>query len=88
MSEPFESEVIHTLKNHLSVITVLSELLLASLPEGETRSDVSEIHKASLEALALVPRLRDDRPPDPTAPAPGVRMRPRLSPRRPRTPLA
>ena len=59
MNQPLESEVIHTLKNHLSVITVLSELLLASLPEGETRSDIAEIRKASLDALALVPKLRD-----------------------------
>jgi hypothetical protein len=53
-----ESEVIHALKNHLSVITVLSELLIASLPDGETRRDLEEIRNAGQDALALIPQLR------------------------------
>jgi hypothetical protein len=59
MTESQESEDLHTLKNHLSVIIVLAELLMTDLPESEPlRDDIAAIHQASLDAMTVVRRLR------------------------------
>ena len=59
MAEPPEREVIHTLKNHLSVIIVLTELVMSELPaDAPAREDLAHVRKAAVDALALTPQLR------------------------------
>jgi hypothetical protein len=55
-----EPTVIHELKNHLSVVVSLCELLLIDLPPGPVRDDVLRIHEETNAALALAPQLRAD----------------------------
>jgi signal transduction histidine kinase len=60
MSEPTdrEPEVIHRLRNLLSIVVSFSDLLLLDLPEDDRRrTDVGEIDKAARAALALIPEL-------------------------------
>jgi hypothetical protein len=59
-----EPAIVHRLKNHLSVVVSLCELLLIDLPPGPVRDDVLRVHDETREALALVPQLRraDSRP--------------------------
>jgi hypothetical protein len=53
-----DDQVLHELKNHLSVILGFCELLLRELPEGDPkRPDILEMHKASNAAVALLPAL-------------------------------
>jgi hypothetical protein len=60
MANPqLEPALIHEFKNQLAVIYSFSEFLLRTLPEGDVRKDVMEIHNASIAALALLPRLSD-----------------------------
>jgi hypothetical protein len=56
----FEQPVVHQLKNHLSVVISLCELLLIDLPAGPVRDDVVRIHDETTAALALAPQLRAD----------------------------
>ena len=57
-----EPTVVHELKNHLSVVVSLCELLLIDLPLGPVRDDVLRIHEETNAALALAPQLRADGP--------------------------
>jgi hypothetical protein len=51
-----EPPQIHQLKNHLSIIVGFCDLLLGDLaPDDPRRSDVQEMRKAGLAALALLP---------------------------------
>ena len=59
MTQDFEPAAVHELKNHMSVIIVMCELLLEGLPDGQLRTDLIEIRKAANAAMELVPRLRD-----------------------------
>jgi hypothetical protein len=55
-----EPTAVHQLKNHLSVVVSLCELLLMDLPPGPVRDDVLRIHEETNAALALAPQLRAD----------------------------
>ena len=55
-----EPTVVHQLKNHLSVVVSLCELLLIDLPIGPVRDDVLRIQEETIAALALGPQLRVD----------------------------
>ena len=61
MSEPEplkESDVIHRLKNHLCIIVGFCDLLLAEFPSDDPRrADLIEVHKAALEAMAVMPEV-------------------------------
>jgi len=59
MTEHFEPPAVHALKNHVSVIIVMCDLMLEGLPDGQLRTDLVEIQKAATAAIHLVPRLRD-----------------------------
>jgi hypothetical protein len=59
MTEQFEPPNIHALKNHMSVIIVMCELMMEGLAEGQLRSDLIEIQKAANAVMDLVPHLRD-----------------------------
>lgn len=59
MTDQFEPPNIHALKNHVSVIIVMCELMLEGLPDNQLRADLIEIQKAANAAMELVPRLRD-----------------------------
>jgi hypothetical protein len=52
------SDALHALNNHVSVIVVLCELMLESLPGGQVREDILEIQKAAAAVLELMPRLQ------------------------------
>ena len=53
-----EDELLHRLKNHLTVVIGFAELLLQDLPAADTkRKDVAEIHLAASNALAEIPEL-------------------------------
>ena len=53
-----EPELVHQIKNHLSIIVGFCDLLLADLPEEDPRhTDILEIHRAADAAMALVPEL-------------------------------
>ena len=62
MTPSFEPPAVHELKNHVSVIIVMCELLLEGMPDGQLRTDLIEIQKAAHAAMELVPRLRDREP--------------------------
>ena len=48
----------HDFKNQLAIIHGFAELLLAEAPAGDRqRRDLEEIHKAAVNALALLDRL-------------------------------
>ena len=53
-----QNDVLHRIKNHLSVILGFAELALdvRDLPDG-VRSDLGEIKKAAQSALSELPRL-------------------------------
>ena len=61
MSEPEppkDPDVIHALKNQLCIIVGFSELLLADFPPEDRRcADILEIHKAALDAMAVIPEV-------------------------------
>lgn len=59
MTQRYEPAAIHALKNHVSVIIVMCELLLEGVPDGQLRTDLIEIQKAANAAMDLVPSLRD-----------------------------
>ena len=69
----FEPPVMHQLKNHLSVVVSLCELLLIDLPHGPVREDVQRIHDETNAALALAPHLTV------AGPSPVMSARDRLS---------
>jgi hypothetical protein len=48
---------VHEFKNHLSVILGFCDLVLTEVPEGQLRSDLSEIKKAASAALSLLPDI-------------------------------
>ena len=53
-----EDDLVHNLKNHLSIIVGFCDLLLDELPQDDPRhADVLEVHKAARAAMALVPEL-------------------------------
>jgi hypothetical protein len=52
------SDTLHALNNHVSVIVVLCELMLESLPDGQVREDILEIQKAAAAVLQLLPCLQ------------------------------
>jgi hypothetical protein len=53
-----EDDLVHNLKNHLSIIVGFCDLLLDELPPEDPRhADVLEVHKAARAAMALVPEL-------------------------------
>jgi hypothetical protein len=55
---PLETDPLHQLKNHLSIIVGFADLMLAELKEGDPRrADVHEIVKSARAAMAIVPRL-------------------------------
>jgi hypothetical protein len=58
LAEPVESEDLHTLKNYLSVVIVMTGLLLADLSEDDLmREDLAAIRQAGIDAMAILPRL-------------------------------
>ncbi|MBI4886942.1 MAG: hypothetical protein HY824_07610 [Acidobacteria bacterium] len=55
-----DDPLLHQFRNHLSVIVGFCDLLLDELPEGDARrADLLEMSKASHEAVALLPALRE-----------------------------
>lgn len=53
-----EPELLHELKNHLSIIVGFCDMLLADLPEqNPMHADILEVRKAGFAAIALVPAL-------------------------------
>ena len=53
-----EDEMVHRMKNHLTIILGFCELLLEEMPaEDAKRHDLMEIHKAATHALADIPDL-------------------------------
>ena len=53
-----ENQVLHQLKNHLSIVLGFCDLLLEDLPEDDPRhADILEVAKAGRAAMALVPEL-------------------------------
>ena len=58
MSEPESIDIIHRLKNHIAIVVGYCELLIPEFDEGDRRrGDLLEVHKASQEAMALIPEL-------------------------------
>jgi hypothetical protein len=58
-----ENQVLHQLKNHLSIIVGFCDLLLEDLPEADPRhADLLEVDKAARAAMALVPQLAKQLP--------------------------
>jgi hypothetical protein len=52
------ADVIHRLKNHVSIIVGFCDLLLADLPgDDPRRADLAEIHKAAQDAMAMMPEV-------------------------------
>jgi hypothetical protein len=52
-----DSETEHAVKNHLAVIVGFCELLLADMPEHDSRhADVQEINRAARELMAIFRR--------------------------------
>lgn len=55
---PGDSLVLHQFKNHLSVIIGFCDLMLSDLAgDDPKRADLTEIRKAAMAALALLPHL-------------------------------
>jgi hypothetical protein len=55
-----EPELIHRLKNYMSIISGFSELLISDSPDDDPRrADLVEIHKAAQAAMAMMPALAD-----------------------------
>jgi hypothetical protein len=53
-----ENEILHQLKNHLSIIVGFCDLLLEELPSADPRhADILEVDKAARAAMALMPEL-------------------------------
>jgi hypothetical protein len=52
-----EPRLLHQFKNYLAVVVGFCDMLLTTLPEGDTRSDIVEIRKAADAANALLPEL-------------------------------
>jgi hypothetical protein len=53
-----EDEMVHRMKNHLTVILGFCELLLEdTAPDDPKRGDLEEIRKAAASALADMPEL-------------------------------
>ena len=58
MADHTELEVIHRLKNHIAVIVGFCDLVIADMPESDTRrGDMLEIQKAAYEAMAMMPEV-------------------------------
>ena len=58
MNEFEPVDVIHRLKNHLSVIVGFCDLLLSECPEGDARRrDLVEVDKAARAAMAIMPEV-------------------------------
>jgi hypothetical protein len=55
-----DAPIVHQLKNQLSVVITLCEMLMMDLPDGHAQSDVRQIHEATTIALSLVQRMRDE----------------------------
>jgi hypothetical protein len=64
LPETPRERLVHEFKNHLSVIVGFCDVLLRELPEDdEKRADVTEIQRAALAAVALLPQLPGRVPP-------------------------
>ena len=54
----YEPNLLHQFKNQLSIIVGFCDLLLADVPEDDSRhADIEEVHKAARAAMALLPEL-------------------------------
>lgn len=53
----FARKLAHDINNFATVVRTYSELLLADIPAGPTRDDVSEIHRASDAMVAYLQRV-------------------------------
>jgi signal transduction histidine kinase len=54
----YEPELLHELKNHLSVVVGFAELLLDEFPDDDPRrADMEQIQTAAAAAMALLPAL-------------------------------
>jgi hypothetical protein len=52
------SEIIHALKNHLTIVVGFSELLLSDTPVDDPRhADLADVNKAAREAMAILPEI-------------------------------
>ena len=57
-SAPHERELLHALKNQLSIIVGFSDLVYSETPPEDPRyADLGEIRKAAMAAMALIPEL-------------------------------
>ena len=58
MAEPTNDQLIHQLKNQLSIIVGFCDLLIADTPEDDPRKkDLHEVHKAARQAIAAIPEV-------------------------------
>ena len=55
---PHERELLHALKNQLSIVVGFSDLVLSETPLDDPRhSDLAEICKAARAAMAIIPEI-------------------------------
>ena len=55
---PHERELLHALKNQLSIVVGFSDLVLSETPPEDPRhGDLAEICKAARAAMAIIPDL-------------------------------
>jgi len=53
-------DVLHQLRNHLSIIVGFCDLLMNEVPEGDAKhADLEEMRKAGNAAIALVPQIAE-----------------------------
>ena len=53
-------DVLHQLRNHLSIIVGFCDLLMDEMPEGDAaHADLAEIRKAGDAAMALIPQIAE-----------------------------
>jgi hypothetical protein len=55
---PHDRELLHALKNQLSIVVGFSDLVFSETPPDDPRyADLAEIQKAARAALAIIPEL-------------------------------
>ena len=55
---PRDRELLHALKNQLSIVVGFSDLVYSETPPDDPRySDLAEIRKAARAAMAIIPEL-------------------------------
>jgi len=55
-----DPEVVHRLKNYMCIISGFCELLIGECAEDDPRrADLIEIHKAALQAIAMMPEVAE-----------------------------